>query len=135
MSSPIQAWDESSSFAALAQWYRPGRTGLVFAIQGEPIPYRTIQGRYDGAFKRAGLPFRSTHVMRHGGCRRVFNEVGELPVVQQLLGNVDLKTTLVYAKRQASALTEVAHRQWDRKYEAARPRLLATACNQEPEVQ
>jgi hypothetical protein len=62
--------------------------------------------------------------MRHGGCRRVFNEVAELSIAQQLLGNSDMKTTLVYAKRHAGALTKVVHGYWDRK--AALP---ATACN------
>ena len=64
----------------------------------------------------------------HGGCRRVFNEVGEIPIAQQLLGNADLKTTLVYAKRRASALTKVAHDYWGKK--AA---LLATACSAKTE--
>ena len=62
--------------------------------------------------------------MRHGGCRRVFNEVAELSIAQQLLGNSDMKTTLVYAKRQASALTKVVHGYWDRKA------LLASACTE-----
>jgi site-specific recombinase XerD len=54
--------------------------------------------------------------MRHGGCRRVYNEGGgDLAVAQQLLGNSDLKSTLVYAKRSASALTEVAEKQWREK--------------------
>jgi site-specific recombinase XerD len=91
--------------------------------EGEPLKYRAIQAHYDRAFERAKLPYRGTHVMRHGGCRRVFNEVAELPIAQQLLGNSDLKTTLVYAKRHASALTKVAHKYWERK-----PSLLANAC-------
>jgi len=54
--------------------------------------------------------------MRHGGCQRVYNqEGGDLAVAQQLLGNSDLKSTLVYAKRNASALTEVAQRHWSKK--------------------
>ena len=54
--------------------------------------------------------------MRHGGCRRVYNqEGGDLAVAQQLLGNSDLKSTLVYAKRDASALTQVAQKHWDKK--------------------
>lgn len=111
-------------FEALRSLHFDGASGLVFELGGKPIPYRVIQSHYDRSFKRAGLPYRGTHVMRHGGCRRVFNEVAELPVVQQLLGNPDLKTTLVYAKRQASALTKVVHGYWEKK-----TALLATACS------
>ena len=54
--------------------------------------------------------------MRHGGYRRVYNEEGgDLAVAQQLLGKPDLKSTLVYVKRSASALTEVAEKQWRKK--------------------
>jgi integrase len=114
------------AFEALASLYRDGQSGLVFSLGNEPIPYKTIQCRYDLAFKKAGLPYSGTHVMRHGGCRRVFNEVSDIPIAQQLLGNADLKTTLVYAKRHASALTKVAHDYWQKK-----PGLLATACSPE----
>jgi hypothetical protein len=58
----------------------------------------------------------------------VFNEVAELPIAQQLLGNSDLKTTLVYAKRHAGALTKVVHGYWEKK-----TALLANACNAESE--
>jgi hypothetical protein len=92
---------------------------------------RIVRERLEFVFKRAGLPYRGTHAMRHGGCRRVFNEAGELPVAQQLLGNSDLKTTLIYAKRKASALTDVVHRHWEKSLEGKKPaRLLASACNE-----
>ena len=116
------------TFEALAGLWREGSTGLVFTTDAEPIPYKTIQCHYDASFKKAGLPYRGTHVMRHGGCRRVFNEVGEIPIAQQLLGNVDMKTTLIYAKRHASALTKVAHQYWEKK-----PTLLASACEEKIE--
>lgn len=45
----------------------------------------------------------------------MFNEVAELSIAQQLLGNSDLKTTLVYAKRHAGALTKVVHGYWDKR--------------------
>lgn len=116
-------------FEALAKYIRPGATGMLFHLDGKPIPYRTIQSHYDRSFRRAELPYRGTHVMRHGGCRRVFNEVGELSIAQQLLGNADLKTTLVYAKRHAGALTKVAQGYWERKTV-----LLANACEEKVEI-
>jgi site-specific recombinase XerD len=50
----------------------------------------------------------------------VYNETGDLAVAQQLLGNADLETTLVYAKRQKSALTKVAATHWERSRLAAK---------------
>jgi len=112
-------------FEVLSELYQPRASGLIFGIDGKPIPYRIIQSHFDRSFRRAELPYRGTHVMRHGGCRRVFNEVAELPIAQQLLGNADLKTTLVYAKRHAGALTKVVHGYWEK-----RASLLASACNE-----
>jgi integrase len=112
-------------FEAFRMLYQPENAGLVFGVADKPIPYRTIQCHFDRSFKRAGLPYRGNHVMRHGGCRWVFNKGGDLSIAQQLLGNSDLKTTLVYAKRHASALTDVVHGYWDKKKTA----LLANACN------
>ena len=100
------------TFEALRSLYREGVQGLVFQLEGEHLPYRVLQSHFDRAFKQAGLSYRGTHVMRHGGCRRVFNHAPDTAVAQQLLGNSDLKTTLVYAKRHASALTTVAHGYW-----------------------
>ena len=104
------------TFEILSSLHRPGATGLIFHIHGTHLEYRAIQSAYDRAFKCVALPYRGTHIMRHGGCRRVYNqEGGDLAVAQQLLGNSDLKSTLVYAKRDANALTQVAHKHWDRK--------------------
>ncbi len=116
------------TFEALLPMYQEGKKGLIFQMEGEPVPYRVIQAQFDRAFKWAGLPYRGTHVMRHGGCRRIYNENGDLSLAQQLLGNSDLKTTLVYAKRQASALTLVSEKHWEKKFEGGL-KLIASDCN------
>jgi integrase len=104
------------SFHALKALSESKKTQLIFQWEGRHLEYREIQSAYDRAFKKLGLSYRGTHIMRHGGCRRVYNEEGgDLAVAQQLLGNSDLKSTLVYAKRSASALTEVAEKQWREK--------------------
>lgn len=103
------------SHEALVSMYDKSKTGLVFEWEGNPIPYRVIQAQFDRAFQNAGLPYRGTHVMRHGGCRRIYNGHGDISLAQQILGNSDLKTTLVYAKRQASALTQVSQKHWEKK--------------------
>lgn len=102
------------TYQALVQLYSEGKKGLVFAQEGAHFEYRQIQYAYDKAFKKAGLPYTATHVMRHGGCRVVYNETSDLEVAKQLLGNSSVQTTLVYAKRQASALTKVSDNHWDR---------------------
>lgn len=104
------------TFEVLSSLYHPGAKGLIFQTDGKHLEYRAIQSAFDRSFKRVALPYRGTHIMRHGGCQRVYNqEGGDLAVAQQLLGNSDLKSTLVYAKRNASALTEVAQRHWTKK--------------------
>jgi integrase len=104
------------TFKALKAIQMEKSSGLIFQWSGRHLEYREIQSAYDRAFKKLGLSYRGTHIMRHGGCRRVYNEEGgDLAVAQQLLGNSDLKSTLVYAKRSASALTEVAEKQWREK--------------------
>ncbi|MGH1469395.1 MAG: hypothetical protein ACRBBP_11075 [Bdellovibrionales bacterium] len=50
--------------------------------------------------------------MRHGGCRALYNETGDLAVAKQHLGNKNLSSVLVYAHRRASALSEVVSKRW-----------------------
>ncbi|MEN9825063.1 MAG: hypothetical protein RI953_808 [Pseudomonadota bacterium] len=64
------------------------------------------------AFRRVGLPYSGTHVLRHGGCRRVYNATKDLAVAQMLLGNADMDSTLVYAKRDKSAVHDFAKLSW-----------------------
>jgi integrase len=110
-------------FEVLKDLYVVGGKGLIFHNNGEFFTYRSIQNAYDLAFKRAGLNKRGTHVMRHGGCRNLYDESGDIEVAKQHLGNSTLQTTLVYAKRSAKALTEAAHEQWKRS------EVVATGCN------
>ena len=108
------------SHAALRDLYQKGSKGLVFQIEGRHLEYRLIQFWYDWSFKKAGLPYRGTHIMRHGGCRNLYNEVPDLAVAQQLLGNSSIKTTTIYAKRHKGALTQVAHAKWAKLDETGR---------------
>ncbi len=97
-----------------------GVAGLIFrSTKGTLLRYQVIQNAFNRAFARAGLPYTATHILRHGGTRKLYNATGDLSVAQQLLGNADYKTTLVYAQREKKALTSVAHEQWDR-YDASK---------------
>ncbi len=95
----LPLWPEA--FEVLKAALHVGARGLIFGRTSKiPLSYSTIQSNYNAAFKKVGLPYRSTHVMRHGGCRRVYNATnGDLAIAQQLLGNTDMESTLVYAKR------------------------------------
>ena len=77
------------------------------------LKYQSIQNAFNAAFQKAGLPYTGTHVLRHGGVRAVYNAIGDLAIAQQLLGNSDYKTTLVYAQREKQALTKMVHGAWD----------------------
>lgn len=101
------------TFKALKSVFKLGAKGLVFQDnQDSFFSYRKIQHAYNLAFKRAGLDYSSTHVMRHGGCRNVFNETKDIGVAAQILGNVSMETVEVYAKRYKSALTDLAKKHW-----------------------
>ncbi len=92
------------------------KKGQIFKQpDGKLLTYRQIQNAYDSAFKRAGLPYSGTHVMRHGGASYVYNESnGDLSLVQSITGNRDLKTVLVYSHRSPIALTEFAKKTWEK---------------------
>jgi integrase len=57
---------------------------LIFHHNGEMLTYRQVQYRFDKSFARAGLPFRSTHVLRHSGATSFYNASGDLLALQQM---------------------------------------------------
>jgi integrase len=90
--------------------------GLVFCDKnGGPLFYRKIQYAYDKAFKLAGLSYNATHILRHGGCRRLYEKNSDLEIAKQLLGNTGLKSTLVYAKKSNAALSKAVSSEWKKK--------------------
>ncbi len=101
------------SFEALKKLYFVGAKGLVFKDKRNSfLEYRTIQWRYENAFAKAGVEYRGTHALRHGGCREVYNQTGDLAVAGMLLGNQDSDTVRVYARRDPAALVKVAETAW-----------------------
>jgi integrase len=109
------------TFAELKAYCAQGQRGLVFHMAGQILEYRWIQVAYNRAFKKAGLPYRSTHVLRHGGCRRVFNDTkGDRRIAGQLLGNTSSSSIETYAKAYSTALTELVERQWKEFLESDR---------------
>lgn len=106
------------SFDALKSIHAIGKKGLVFHDEeGNFFEYSLLRNAYNRAFKKAGLPYSATHVMRHGRARAIVDETGgDFAVAGQILGNTDMQTIQTYAKRHKGALTKVAHELW-RKHE------------------
>ncbi len=99
-------------YGMLRRMHRPGAKGLVFRSEGrEFLSYHQVRHRYTRAFEDLGLPYSSTHVMRHGGTRKTFDETGgDLGIAAQQLGNS--RAVDVYAKRSVLAFTRYAEGQW-----------------------
>jgi len=70
----------------LQEWkLRSGvRSGLLFKIDGQIITYRQIQYKYDHALKRAKLPFRATHILRHASLAEAYSTTSNILAVQKL---------------------------------------------------
>lgn len=100
------------SYFALTALGSDGKSGLVFQVDAHHFGYRQIEFAYNKAFALAGLPYRGTHIMRHGGTRLVYNATKDLEVAKQILGNRDIQTVQVYAQRDATALTQFAQERW-----------------------
>lgn len=71
---------------------------LIFHDSGEILTYRQVQYRYNNAFKKAGLPFRATHVLRHTGATRFYNLSGDILALQHMGTWSDSRMAQHYAK-------------------------------------
>lgn len=75
------------------------REGLVFSRDGFTIlTYREIQHQYDTAFEKVGLPFRSTHILRHTFATDFLTQTKDQYALQTMLGHSDPKQVQTYAK-------------------------------------
>jgi integrase len=113
------------TFQALKNLHFIGAKGPIFRTKdGGVFEYHVIRDAYNTAFRKAGLPYSATHVMRHGWTREILDDTnGDFAVAGQLLGNTDRESINTYAKRNKSALTVVARRKWlesDNQREAGR---------------
>lgn len=96
-------------------------TYLFSNLDGSLLNYRAIESAYNRAFIKAGLSFTGTHILRHGGARRLFDSTnGDWGATKQLLGNSDMRTVQVYANRSSKALTDVSKSQWGLAYDSTK---------------
>lgn len=103
-------------FDALKDYWTPEKKGLLFKDEdGKILTYKLIYNLYTSAFKKAGLSYTGTHVLRHGGTREILNMTGDVTISQQHLGNASLNTTLVYAQRDRAAFDGVVKDLWKQK--------------------
>jgi integrase len=74
-------------------------TGLIFSSDGIAIPsYSSIQHRYERVMKKAGVDFKSTHIMRHSFATHFLEATKDQEALQGLLGHSSSKMTSKYAK-------------------------------------
>ena len=71
----------------------------LFHYKGKPINFCTIQANYRAAQKRAGIPYRGTHCLRHG-MATLARKVGGMGLdsVVAMTGHKDLKLADHYSK-------------------------------------
>lgn len=74
-------------------------------IEDGIVEYYKIKSYYNQAFKKAGLSYSGTHILRHGGCSRIFNlSGGNVIVASQLLGDSEQETFKTYAHSYGNTL-------------------------------
>jgi integrase len=74
------------------------RRGLLFQFRGEMLTYRRIQYRYDQAFRKAGVRFTGTHLLRHASLTEVYHQSKDIKTTAHLAGHSNIATTERYAK-------------------------------------
>lgn len=73
-------------------------SNLIFHDSGEILTYRQVQYRYNNAFRKAELPFRATHILRHTGATRFYNLSGDILALQHMGTWSDSRMAQHYAK-------------------------------------
>lgn len=87
--------------SVLREWIQARGTqgGLIFSFDGnEPFLYRSVQNKYDSAFKACGLPFRSSHILRHTFSTDFLQNTRDQHALSKLLGHTTTRQTEHYAK-------------------------------------
>ena len=76
--------------------HNPKNAGSVCLLTGTaaPLEPRTMQNRYRALLKRAGVPYRNFHALRHTYATRCIEQGVDAKSVSELLGHSDVRTTL-----------------------------------------
>jgi integrase len=105
----------SDLLSELRKWRENcGRSaGLICSLDGfRPVNYRNIQCRFNRIFRRLGIPFYSTHILRHSLATDFQLRTKNPLALKEILGHADLRQTEVYAKI-TEAITQEAMQSYD----------------------
>ncbi len=87
-----------------------GEEFVFLSPKGSLLKYNAIQNAFNRAFKRLGLPWRSTHICRHTFATIALMATRDLSAVQAALGHTDIKITQRYAKAVALLSSDTAEK-------------------------
>jgi integrase len=74
------------------------KSDFVFHVDGAPLNYGTIQLNFREAQRKAKIPYRGTHVLRHGMAKLARQVGGGLDAVIAVTGHKDFKLADHYSK-------------------------------------
>ena len=75
------------------------KTGLLFSnSRGDLLKYNAVQSAFNHGFTALGLPWRSTHILRHSYATGALMATRDISSVQASLGHSSYKMTERYAK-------------------------------------
>ena len=76
--------------------HNPKNAGSVCLLTGAaaPLEPRTMQNRYRALLKRAGVPYRNFHALRHTYATRCIEQNVDVKSVSEMLGHSDVRITL-----------------------------------------
>lgn len=86
---------------------------FVFHVEGRPLNYCNIQMNYRDAQRIAGIPYRGTHILRHGMAKLARKVGGGLDAVIAMTGHKDFKLADHYSKLDTEFQKEVSEKIMD----------------------
>lgn len=90
--------------------YKNKQDLLFVGSNGEALKYNAIQAVFNAGFKALGLPWRSTHILRHSYATGALMATQNISAVQASLGHSSSRMTERYAKVIALLDNEVAEK-------------------------
>lgn len=78
--------------------FRRPDCGFVFHVEGKPLNYGTIQLNFREGQRKSRIPYRGTHILRHGMAKLARQVGGGLDAVVSMTGHKDYKLADHYSK-------------------------------------